>query len=104
MNRYKIIVSVVLLLAVLSGCCTPKQQLDLGINTEPTYLPDDILIVDGIPQVVSASSESDGDVVIYYINTDGNLIGQVYGCYAYNVACTTYQKLGKQTFLTPGAE
>ena len=75
--------TVVLLLAILLVAltgCSVRTQARFGKQISLPPLPGDIVYVDGKPKIISISTESDGDVMLAYENSLGQVKIQLYGC------------------------
>ena len=60
-----------------------------------------MLYVDGVPQIITISTESDGDVVMAYRADDGNVYAQLYGCAVISVNCGKLYEQGRYQWTIP---
>lgn len=81
-----------LLVIILSGC-SQKDRLRLGETIE-LELPSEVLVVGDVPQIVTVSTESDGDILITYVNRSNEIVTQQYGCPVVSVSCTNLNEQG----------
>lgn len=67
------------ILLLSSGACTPKERSRwTGASYNLGNIPSDICMVNGVPQVINASTESLGDVNLVYIRKNGDLVVKHY--------------------------
>ena len=78
MKRWILLVCFTLLAAIALTGCGASQQAFFGVDVDMGPLPADICLVDGKPQVLSASTESDGDIKLFYLRNDGYFVLQQY--------------------------
>ena len=81
-RKYMKIKSVLIILGllvvlVLSGCGA-SQQAFLGMDVDMGPIPEDVCYINGIPQILSASTESDGDIKLFYLRNNGDYVMQQY--------------------------
>lgn len=75
----KAIIMIVLFLALwIFSACGASQQAFFGADVDMGSLPEDICYINGVPQVLSASTESDGDIKLFYLRNDGYYVLQQY--------------------------
>lgn len=77
MRRSILLIMAVLLMLVFSACGA-SQQAFFGEDVDMGPLPEDICYVNGVPQVLSVSTESDGDIKLFYLRNDGDYVLQQY--------------------------
>lgn len=89
---------------VALGGCSARTQARISGSVNLGALPDDMLYVNGVPQVITVSTESDGDVVLAYRSQDQKLIAQLYGCAVINVGCPQLFKQGRYEWDIPAVK
>lgn len=77
MRKLIVITTFFSVLWVLSACGA-SQQAFFGADVDMGNLPEDICMINGVPQVLSASTESDGDIKLFYLRNDGFYVLQQY--------------------------
>lgn len=97
---WTLILTLLVALLVLSSCSTRDQARWTG-TVDLGDLPSDMLYVDGVPQIITISTESDGDVVMAYRSDDGNIYAQLYGCAVINFNCGKLYKQGRYQWSVP---
>jgi hypothetical protein len=63
----------------LSACSPKSQSYIFGSHIEMGSLPDDICKIEGKPQIISVSTESEGDINLVYTRNNGDIVTQHYG-------------------------
>lgn len=104
MNKKKaLMLIVILLLIVLASlvACSQREQVRWSGTAEMGDLPEDIKYVEGVPRVISVSTESDGDIVLSYISNEDKIVAQLYGCPTVSLACSDLKKQGKYVWDIP---
>jgi len=74
----KFIVLLAFGLMFLLSSCGASQQAFFGADVDMGALPEDICYINGVPQVLGASTESDGDIKLFYLRNDGKYVLQQY--------------------------
>ena len=102
--KKKSLVLVVLLLAlsVVLTACSARSQARWEGTVNLGDLPEDMLYVNGVPQIVTISTESDGDIVMVYYSSDGqHVYAQLYGCAVINLTCDRLFEQGRYEWNIP---
>jgi hypothetical protein len=71
-----VLLSIIVLTAL--SACGASQQAFFGVDVDMGTLPEDICYINGKPQVLGASTESDGDIKLFYLRNDGYYVLQQY--------------------------
>jgi hypothetical protein len=101
-NIARLVLLMLVLTLVLSACSARNQvrfegTLDLG------ELPSDMLYVNETPQIITVSTESDGDVILaYYSNDKKHVYAQLYGCAYISLNCGDLHKQGRYQWTITG--
>jgi hypothetical protein len=91
----------VLIFSVLAISCTARTQVRWQGDENLGALPEDMSYdQNGIPRIITVSSESDGDMVMSYLNNKNQVVAQLYGCPAIGL-CTNLQKQGRYYWTIP---
>lgn len=77
MRKVIFFISAILLILFISACGA-SQQAFFGEDVDMGPLPEDICYLNGVPQVLSVSTESDGDIKLFYLRDDGDYVLQQY--------------------------
>lgn len=105
MNKKIFALLVILVVAgLLLSACSARGQARWEGTIELGDLPNDMLYVDGAPQIITISTESDGDVVMAYRSTDGSVYAQLYGCGVVSLTCGTLYKQGRYQWTVPAGQ
>ncbi len=94
-------VLIVVLCLLLSACSVRNQARVFDGTINLGDLPEDMLYVNGAPQLITVSTESDGDVVLAYRSTDNHVYAQLYGCAYINISCDKLFKQGRYEWNIP---
>ena len=78
MKKWILLVCFTLLAAIALAGCGASQQAFFGVDVDMGPLPEDVCLINGSPQVLSASTESDGDIKLFYLRNDGYYVLQQY--------------------------
>ena len=97
----KSIFYILMVIFVFITGCSAKEQVRLTGTLEMGPLPEDVLYFDGIPQIITVSTESNGDIIVSYISTDGKLVAQMWGCRVITLNCSQLQKQGRYVWDFP---
>ncbi len=76
-NKLVLILLGTFLLLLVSGCGA-SQQAFLGMDVDMGPIPEDVCYSNGLPQILSASTESDGDIKLFYLRNNGDFVLQQY--------------------------
>lgn len=76
MKKIALILILVLATVLFIAACSPKEQGRWNADTkiEIGELPQDICVIDGIPQVINATTESDGGFNLVYLRNNGDVV------------------------------
>jgi hypothetical protein len=89
-----------ILVLILSSCSTRDQARWKG-DVNLGDLPTDMLYVEGVPQIITISTESSGDVMMGYRSTDGKIVVQLYGCAIVSINCGKLYPQGRYVWDIP---
>ena len=103
MKKKKLLVFLTLVLVFLAFlvACSARDQVRWSGTKDLGDLPADMLYVDGVPQIITISTESDGDVVVAYRSTDGGIYAQLYGCAVISLNCGQLYEQGRYKWSIP---
>lgn len=94
----KVLLILVLIAIVFSGC-SAKEKVKLNGDYDMGTLPSDMAFDEvGQPMIITISTESDGDILMSYINTSNDIVIQMYGCAYISLACGTLHEQGSFTW------
>lgn len=93
--------AVIATISLILSACSARDQARWEGTIEMGNLPEDILYVNGLPQIITVSTESDGDVVMAYFSSDGNVYAQLYGCAVISVNCQNLHAQGRYQWTIP---
>lgn len=99
-------VTVALLLVIVLGIsitsCSARNKVRFEGTLNLGELPADMLYVDGKPQIITISTESDGDVILAYYSSDmTHVYGQLYGCSYISLNCPELHMQGRYSWTIP---
>ena len=66
------------LVAAVAVGCSPDQKVQYGQDVNVGNLPADMCMIDGRPDILTVSTQSNGDMFMAYVNTKGQVIAQTY--------------------------
>ncbi len=98
------LLAILVVAGLILSACSARGQARWEGTIELGDLPDDMLYVDGVPQIITISTESDGDVVMAYRSSDGNVYAQLYGCAVVTLTCGTLHKQGRYQWTIPAGQ
>jgi len=101
MKKFSAALLLVLVLGLLLTSCSARNQVRFEGTLSLGELPEDMLYVDGNPQIITISTESDGDVIMAYYSNDGHVYGQLYGCAYISLTCGELHKQGRYSWTIP---
>lgn len=78
MKNIFVVSMVIVMVSILLTSCGASQQAFFGVDVDMGAVPADVCMIDGKPQVLSASTESDGDIKLFYLRNDGYYVLQQY--------------------------
>jgi hypothetical protein len=76
MKKIAPILILVLISLMFFAACSPKEQGRWNSDTKFKIgeLPQDICVIDGVPQVINATTESDGGFNLVYLRNNGDIV------------------------------
>ena len=78
MKKFISLITLAIVVALFLSACGASQQAFFGVDVDMGAIPADVCLIDGKPQVLSASTESDGDIKLFYLRNDGYYVMQQY--------------------------
>lgn len=105
MNKFYIVIALALVSVFVLGSCTARNQVRFDGTLELGDLPADVKYIDGVPQIITVSTESNGDVVVaYYSDDNQHIFAQLYGCAYIKVTCDQLFKQGRYQWNIPSTK
>jgi hypothetical protein len=101
MKKVYVLLVFILVSSLLLSACSARAQARWKGTISLGDLPSDMLYVNGVPQIITISTESDGDVVMAYFSSDGKVYAQLYGCAVVNLTCSKLYMQGRYEWTIP---
>lgn len=98
MKAYTVLIlTTLILISFLFGGCRAQKQASYSASAVVVIdeMPKDICYINNEPQIISLNIEADDDIGLSYINTQGDLVTQLYGGGILKIGTS---KMGKLVF------